>query len=192
VRDIALLGSLPDVVLYAPSGEEETGRAFAYAVEEATSSFVLRLPFGTTRRLPKTPPHEALHEGRGAVLEEGTDVCLVSYGPALLFETLAARELLRVDGIHASVVAMPWLNRVDGAWLRGVAGSSPIVVIEDHVSTGGLGDRVRAELGEHAVRVLGVEGLPLWGHPEEVLAAHGLDAEGIAGSVRSALRGKAA
>jgi len=192
VRDIALLGSVPDLVLYAPSTEDDTSRALTYAIDEASSSFALRLPFGMTRRLPKIATPEPLREGQGTVLERGDDVCLVSYGPTLLHETLAARELLREDGIHAAVVAMPWLNRVDEAWFRRIAGESPIVVIEDHASVGGLGDRVRAALGGHTVHVLGVDGLPLWGSAEEVLAAHGLDAEGIARAIRSALREKAA
>jgi transketolase len=190
VRDVALLGSLPDVVLFQPGSEEETRAALRYAIEEATTSFVLRLPFGETRRAVRA--FDALQEGRGTILRAGDDVVIMSYGPVMLAEALDAADHLAAVNVHAMVIAMPWLNRVDRPWLCDVTGGLPVVVIEDHAPIGGLGDYVRAALGAHDVRVFGVEGLPMWGRTDEVLVYHGLSGAALAASIGASFRRRVA
>ena len=67
---------------------------------------------------------------------------------------------------------MPWLNRIDRQWLsETVQGHEDIFVLDDHSSTGGLGDRILKAL--HAQDLLrgrtctcfGVEGFPACGTP---------------------------
>ena len=109
-----------------------------------------------------------------------------------------AADLLAGDGIEAGVVSMPWLRGVDGAWLAEVADGAPIVTLDNHYVSGGLGDGVLAALAAAApdaaarVHKIGVEEVPKSGENNEVLAAHGLDGPGIAARVReSAARGAA-
>jgi len=78
-----------------------------------------------------------------------------------------------------AVVSLPWLRDVDGAWLAEVAGDTPIVVLDNHVARGGQGDAVRAALEGLAVAVWAVEGVPACGTNDEVLRAHGLDADAL-------------
>jgi len=92
------------------------------------------------------------------------------------------------------VVALPWLRDVDGAWLAEVAAGAAIFCVDNHYLVGGQGDTVLAALAEQApeaaarVHKIGVEEVPKSGENNEVLAAHGLDGEGIADRVRAALR----
>jgi transketolase len=89
---------------------------------------------------------------------------------------------------------MPWLRGIDGAWLAEVADGAPIVTLDNHYVSGGLGDGVLAALAGAApdaasrVRKIGVEEVPKSGENNEVLAAHGLDAEGIVARVRDLAR----
>ena len=84
----------------------------------------------------------------------------------------------------------PGCADVDGAWLAEVADGAPIVTLDNHYVSGGQGDGVLAALAadapEAAARVhkIGVEEVPKSGENNEVLAAHGLDAAGIAARVR--------
>ena len=65
----------------------------------------------------------------------------------MLHETLTAAELLAARGIDVEVVAMPWLDRVDPAWLAETFGDvREVLVVEDHAPVGALGDAA-ASLG---------------------------------------------
>jgi transketolase len=97
-----------------------------------------------------------------------------------------AADLLAEDGVEAGVVSMPWLRDVDGSWVAEVADGAPIVTLDNHYVTGGLGDGVLAALvadaPEAAARLhkIGVEEVPKSGENNEVLRAHRLDGDSIA------------
>jgi transketolase len=105
-----------------------------------------------------------------------------------------AADLLSAEGVQAGVVAIPWLRDVDGAWLADVAGEATICTLDNHYLSGGQGDAVLAALAAEApeaaarVRKIGVTSIPKSGGNNEVLAAHGLDGEGIAAQARASLR----
>ncbi len=64
-----------------------------------------------------------------------------------------------------------------------------MLTAEDHHPEGGLGEAVAALLaGRCPVRILAVRGMPHSGSKEKLLAAFGIDANGIAAAVREALR----
>jgi transketolase len=101
-----------------------------------------------------------------------------------------AADLLAEDGVQAGVVSMPWLRDVDGAWVAEVADGAPIVILDNHYVTGGLGDAVLAALAADApdaaarLHKIGVEEVPKSGENNEVLRAHRLDGDSIAERVR--------
>jgi transketolase len=130
--------------------------------------------------------------GRGSLLSDGGDGLLLAYGPVMLHEALTASEALRARGIRLAVGAMPWLNRVDPAWLGELAESyEELFVLEDHSPVGALGDTLRRGLSglERPVRVtvFGVEGWPACGTPPEALRAHGLDGGSLAERIGATL-----
>ena len=91
-------------------------------------------------------------------------------------------------------MALPWLNRVDPAWLRQAIGARrAVVTLDNHYVHGGQGDMVAAAIAglaiDPAVRVtrIGVEALPECGTNDEVLAHHRLDVAGLRGAARTAL-----
>src|SRR5205085_7440759 len=88
------------------------GCAPSLAVDEAADNVAIRLAIGPSPR--RIDVGGELAPGRGAVLREGTDAILFAYGPVMLHEALAAAETL---GDRIQVIDMPWLNRVDAAWL---------------------------------------------------------------------------
>jgi len=83
------------------------------------------------------------------------------------------------------VVSLPWLRDVDGTWLAGVAGESPIVVLDNHWHVGGQGDAVRAALDGRRVSVWGIDRVPACGSNEEVLREHRLDADSLVERLRA-------
>ena len=135
---------------------------------EAQESVAIRLAIGPSPRRIDLPADYRPVPGVGVTLREGRDAMLVSYGPVMVHEALTAAELLAGQGIEAAVVAMPWLDRVDGDWLaQTFGGVREVLVVEDHAPVGALGDTLRralATLAEPpALDVAGVEGWPACG-----------------------------
>ena len=183
IRDISLLGALPNVTIVEPASWEEATALVRWAVLEADEAVAIRLVIGPSpRRLDLTHLPDV---GRGTVLRDGGDVVLLSYGPVMLHEGLVAAEQLAVNHqVSTRVVAMPWLNRLDPDWLASeVAGYEHIVVLEDHAPVGGLGDAVRRALPGRTLTVFGVEGWPACGTPDEALRFHGLDGASLAARI---------
>ena len=187
LRDISLLAALPNMTVVQPASSEETAALLRWAVDEAADNVAIRLAIGPSPR--RIDVRGELAPGRGAVLREGWDAILFAYGPVMLHEGLTAAETL---GDRIQVVDMPWLNRVDAAWLAElVEPFEEIFVVEDHAPVGGLADSLRRSLPGHAVTVFGVEGWPACGTPGEALRFHGLDGASLADRITLALRTRA-
>jgi transketolase len=183
VRDVSLLAALPNVTIVQPVNAEETAELLRWAVEDSDESVALRLVIGPSPRRIELGGDLRARPGRGTVLREGDHAVLFSYGPVMLHEALLASETLERGGVGVAVVAMPWLNRPDAAWLEDVAGMKPVFVLEDHAPVGALGDAVRRALDGRPVAVLGVEGWPACGTPQEALRFHGLDGASLAETI---------
>jgi transketolase len=148
----------------------------AWAVHEATGPVYIRV-VSVPWELGFAPPAAGeLVPGRGTVVRPGTRAWLVCTGPVLLSQAVAAADRLGDVG----VIALPWLRDVDGAWLAEVTGGAPLVVLDNHVARGGQGDAVRAALDGRPVAVWAVDGVPASGTNDEVLRAHGFDADSLA------------
>jgi transketolase len=187
LRDVSLLGALPNLVVVQPANAEETRAVVRFAVEEAEENVAVRLAIGPSPRRIELPAGYELAYGRGSVLREGDDALLLAYGPVMLHEALTAAELLGERGVGISVVDLPWLNRVDRGWLEELVNGRALFVVEDHSPVGALGDLLRRELPGRPVTVYGVEGWPACGTPAEALRAHALDGSSLAGRVEQAL-----
>jgi transketolase len=184
IRDVSLLAALPNIAVVQPGNSEETRSLLRWAVEDAAENVAIRLAIGPSPRRIDLPAVKA-SPGRGTVLREGSDALLLAYGPVMLHEALTTAEAL---GTRLQVVNMPWLNRLDGAWLAElVEPFEEIFVLEDHAPVGALGDMVRRELEGRPVTVFGVEGWPACGTPPEALRTHGLDGASLAVRIESAL-----
>jgi 1-deoxy-D-xylulose-5-phosphate synthase len=118
-------------------------------------------------------------------------VALLGFGQ-MLSATLGAADLLAADGIDATVYDPRVVTPLDPAMINDIADHQVVVSIEDGLRIGGAGAAVRDALGNRdaasRVRVLGVptEYVP-HGNPDDIHASFGLDAAGIAASVRELL-----
>lgn len=199
VRDIAALSAVPRLVMIEPSCEREVELAVTHLLsEDMRESAYLRLvsvPWDVPFELPR---EYQLVEGRGVELTPGRDAAIIGYGPVLLGEAVKASALLQArHGIQARVINLPWLNRLDRDWFAGAVRETPaIFTLDNHFIHGGQGDmllRTLAEMSDgHAsphrvVRRLGILDVPVCGRNDEVLRAHGLDAEGLCETIAAAM-----
>ena len=187
LRDIALMGSMPNMTVVHPSNAREAEAVAIWCADEAEESCSVRLNIGPSPRLIDFDTDWTLRFGEGTIINDGEDVVLFSYGPVMLNEALGAAELLANQSVSVRVVAMPWLNRFNTAWLKKVIGSSNLIfVLEDHGEFGGLADHMLSALvaegilGTKAFVKRGIQGIPSCGAPKEVLANHKVNAESVA------------
>jgi 1-deoxy-D-xylulose-5-phosphate synthase len=200
--DQAFLRPMPGMVLMAPSDESELRRALKLAVSLDTASAV-RYP---RDNVPAKNLHETIEPelrstadtdwviGRGRQLRGGTDATLIVYG-ALAASALEAAAELEQEGLSVAVMDARFCKPLDAAMLRRVlVPGHPVLTLEDHAVINGFGSAVL----EHAVS----QGLPTahlrrLGMPDRLIAHAtrqqqltevGLDAPGIAQSVRDAVR----
>jgi transketolase len=141
-------------------------------------------------------PEESFPIGGSRVLRESSDdvVTVVAAG-ITVGEALAAHDRLKEEGVSIRVVDAYSVKPVDAETLLRCARETEngVITVEDHWPEGGLGEAVlhaltdRAEAnaqGTPVVKILGVNGLPGSGTPEELLHAAGIDADGIVAAVR--------
>lgn len=188
VRDISILGSIPGLVMMQPACEREVAACVEFCLARNPSSSYLRLV-----SIPCEIPFELgadyrLELGRGTVLKDGGDAVMFAYGPVMLAQAWHACEQLRQHkGLHVKLIDLPWLNRVDVDWLCSVVeGVGHVFTVDDHYSSGGQGEMIGAALAEGGLASatsltrFGLHEVPQCGRNDEVLRAHGLDAETLA------------
>jgi transketolase len=195
VRDISAIGSVPGLTVFEPCSEREARLAIRWAVEENPDSTYLRF-VNVPMDLPYAlPPSYTLQPGRGVTLREGADVALVGYGPLLMTNAWRAADELAAQGVSAAVINLPWLNRIDDAWVTATLNRFPAVVtLDNHYVTLGQGVMIGAALARTRARCeftsIGLTDVPVCGNNVEVLAHHGLDAASIARTVLTCIRSK--
>jgi transketolase len=187
LRDIALMGTLPNMTIVHPGNALETREMVKWCADIAEENCAIRLTIGPSPRIFKFDANWKLEFGRGTVLREGYDAVIFAYGPVMLHEALKASEILFEQGFQLKVVDMPWLNRFDVSWLKEALKEIPIIcVLEDHGSFGGLADHmlpvlIEADiLGGQKFNKIGINTMPMCGTPPEVLRHHGVDGESVA------------
>ena len=193
VRDISAIGAVPGLIAFEPCSEREARLAIRWAVEENPGSTYLRF-VNVPLDLPYAlPTGHTLAVGRGVSLRQGTDVAILGYGPLLLAHACRAADELATHGIRASVIDLPWLNRIDDEWVARELAAYPVVVtLDNHYLEFGQGVMVAAALARTRVQAdvvsIGLNEIPACGSNADVLAYHGLDGASIARTVLARVR----
>lgn len=186
VRDISLLGSVPNLTLIEPCNEQEARMAIRWAIEQEPMSTYLRLvstPFISSYKLPE---NYSLAKGCGVLLRQGADVACIAYGPTMLAEAFKAALILEKKNIQLAIFNFPWLNKLDLDWLKNaVSNYRYIVTLDDHYLDFGQGQLISSALNgfQNKILSLGIKEIPACGQVNEVLTFHGLDGQNLAKSI---------
>ena len=198
IWDLALATTVPGLSLWAPRDAARLDAAVPAALATPGPSLV-RFPKGACP--PELPALAQLPSGEVLVgdADAPIDILLVSIG-ALAGRALEAAEELEVTHPELNLVLLDPLQALPlGEELLELAASArAVVTLEDGLAERGIGAALGTRLGRRAtlaapgpaLRCLGVdlEFIP-HGKRDAILAAQGLDAAGIAGSIRSLLQG---
>lgn len=194
VRDISALAGVPGLVMAEPSAEAEV-QPLLDALADGPGSGYLRL---VSVKWPLSFAYPSGHQaeiGKGWTARGGADGVIFAYGPWLVSNACqAADEVEASTGARLGVVVLPWLNRVDPAWLRSTIGTRrTVITLDNHYVKSGQGEMIAATIARlslqpsPSVSSFGVTSLPECGTNDEVLQHHGLDVASLAQKFRAAL-----
>ena len=188
VEDLAIMRAMPSMTVLAPADAAECAAVVRWATATPGPMYV-RL--GREAGPDVFGPDYAFQPGRVIRLRDGADLLLVSTGQQTA-RTLAAADLLAVEGIGAGVVHVPSLKPVDELALAEAAAAVPLVVTtEEHTVLGGLGGLVAEVVTSHEPRRVARIGIEdAWGESAPnawLLDRHGLTPERVADRVRREL-----
>lgn len=188
-EDIALMRTIPGMVVISPSDDVEA-RAAVKAAAEYVGPVYLRFGRLAAPVINDNPDYK-FEIGKGIVLREGTDITLIATG-LMVGYTLEAAEMLEKDGISAKVINIHTIKPLDTDLVVSAAKETgKVVTIEEHSVIGGLGGAVCEALSEKCpvqVKRIGInDEYGQSGPAVELLHHYKLDAEGIYGQIKEFL-----
>lgn len=188
-QDIAALSAIPNMRVYLPSDRFQTACLVRALLKDDKPAYI---------RVGRNAVEDIYSEedcpfemDKATVIGEGNDALIVACGE-MTYPAAEAVRLLEKDGIHATVLDMYCVKPLDKETLLKYAAESKVIVTaEEHAPFGGLGSMVsQAVAAECPRRVINIA-LPdapvISGTSKEVFDYYGMNAEGIARTVKNAL-----
>lgn len=182
------LSQIPGMTVLVPASFDELRQMLRRAVEDIPGPVAVRYPRGGENGYAGGWNGDAVQ-----VLREGGDAAVVTCG-ILTGETLRAADALQAEGVGVRVVKLAQVSPLNGKELcAALDGVKRLVVAEDQLRAGGLGERLSALLLEQDAGIEKIRlrnagtALPTQGSTAQLWHELGLDAEGIAQAVREVL-----
>ena len=164
--DISYLRCIPNMLLMAPSDENET-RQLLYTGYMHTGPAAVRYPRGTGPGATIQKTMSMLPIGKGVVVREGTGAAILNFG------TLLDSAVTVADQLNSTVADMRFIKPIDQALIRSLAETHDLLVtLEENSIAGGAGSAV--------IEFLAAEGIVMpvlqLGLPDKLID-HGTHAE---------------
>jgi 1-deoxy-D-xylulose-5-phosphate synthase len=148
--DITYLATLPNFVVMAPSDEAELVRMINTAVTINDRPSAFRYPRGNGYGVELPSIKETIEIGKGRIIQEGKQVCLLSLGTRLEECKIAANEL-KNKGISTTIIDARFAKPLDEKLILKSAENHEVLITIEEGSIGGFGSHVANLLAENGV-----------------------------------------
>lgn len=188
-EDIALMRTIPGMVVMCPADDVEAKAAVRAALEYDGPVYIR---FGRAAvPVINDKPDYKFEIGKGTIVREGKDVTIVATG-ICVDSALGAAEKLAAEGVDAEVISICTIKPLDEEIIVNSAKKTrKVVTVEEHSVIGGLGSAVCDCLSEKLptpVKKIGMQDVfGESGSAAALIAKYGLDAEGVYRSVKAFL-----
>ena len=185
-EDLALMRTIPGMVVMCPSDDVEAKAAVRAALEYDGPVYI-RFGRAAVPVINDRPDYK-FEIGKGTIVREGKDVTIVATG-ICVDSAIGAAEKLAADGIDAEVINICTIKPLDEEIIVNSAKKTgKVVTVEEHSVIGGLGSAVCDCLSEKLptpVKKLGMQDMfGESGSAAALVEKYGLDAEGVYKSVK--------
>jgi len=194
VFDLSYLRVLPGLTVMAPKDENELQHMIATGLNLPGPSAV-RYPRGPGCGVPIDQIPTPLPIGKGELLRNGSDGALLAVG-TMVQPALQAAQALALEGVELAVMNVRFVKPLDSELILSLAGTGRLFTLEENVLQGGFGTAVLELLEAEGVTGVAVTRLGFpdsfveQGEQGELKALYGLDAAGIAQSIRQTVKPK--
>ena len=187
LEDIALMRSIPGMVVINPADDIEAQLAVKAAIEHDGPVY---MRFGRLAVEDVNGEDYKFELGKGVQLRDGKDVSIIATG-LMVQEALKAADMLKEEGIDARVINIHTIKPIDEDIIKKAAEETgAIVTAEEHYIMGGLGSAVTETVCATApcpVKIIGTDRYGKSGKPNELIEEYGLTAENIAAKAKEAI-----
>lgn len=188
-QDIAALSAIPNMRVYLPSDRFQTAKLMKELIKDEKPAYI---------RVGRNPVEDIYTEencpfemNKATRIGDGKDVVIIACGEMVRPVTKAVK-LLEQEGIGVTVLDMYCVKPLDKETIIKIASQSKLVVTaEEHAPFGGLGSMVSQVISAECPRKVINIALPdapvITGTSQEVFDYYGMNAEGIAKTIKEAL-----
>lgn len=146
MEDIGLMKMLPNMVVINPCDYNQT-KAATLAAAEYVGPVYLR--FGRPVVPNFTPADQKFEIGKAVTLNPGKDVTVIATGH-LVWTAIQAAEALEAEGVSVELINIHTIKPLDAnAIIESAKKTGAVVVAEEHLISGGLGESVSQVLAQN-------------------------------------------
>ena len=150
VFDLAYLSCLPNMMIMCPSDEAELVHMMKTAGAYDDGPCAVRFPRGEGRGVAMPETAEKLAIGKGRILQEGSDIAILSLG-TILEEAMKAAQKLAEQGVSVTLADARFAKPIDTELLDNLIANHKALLIVEESSPGGF--------SAHAMQYLVNQGL---------------------------------
>ncbi|MBN2356609.1 1-deoxy-D-xylulose-5-phosphate synthase [candidate division KSB1 bacterium] len=194
VFDLAYLRTIPNLTIMVPKDENELRQMLYTAVSFIHGPVAIRYPRGYGENVPISEQFTPLPIGKSEQVKKGNTIAVIAVGPLVHRAQTAADILHHEDGTRIEVINARFIKPLDRDMLKKVAKDMKLVItLEEGTLMGGLGSSISEFFIDQNLQTIRLIrcGLPDefmgQGNRDTMLKKLGLDAEGIAATVRQGL-----
>jgi 1-deoxy-D-xylulose-5-phosphate synthase len=148
--DITYLSTLPNFIVMAASDEAELVKMINTSVDINDRPSAIRYPRGVGVGVELPSIEEKIEIGKGRIIQNGSQVCLLNLGTRLEECKLAA-EYLKQKGVSTTIVDARFAKPLDEELIIKCAREHEILVSIEEGSIGGFGSHVKNLLSEKGI-----------------------------------------
>ena len=148
--DITYLSTLPNFVVMAASDEAELVKMINTSVDINDRPSAIRYPRGTGVGVDLPSIDEKIEIGKGRVVQQGTQVCILNLGTRLEECKLSVEEL-KAKGVSTTLIDARFAKPLDEELILKSAKEHELMITIEEGSIGGFGSHVKNLLAERGV-----------------------------------------
>ncbi len=193
IEDIGVMASLPNITVLSPGDPIEVEKLVEQTLN-LNSPVYIRL--GRSGEEIINNQDNDIKIGKGNIIKEGNDIAIISTGN-MLSTAVKVSEIVEKYDIKSTVISMHTIKPLDEGLLKIITNKiKDIFVLEEHISSAGLGSRIAYFLNKENIST----NVHFFGFPDEFIKIngkqeflrkiYGLDANSIAQKIIMKLRGE--
>lgn len=182
--DISFLRNVPNLMFMAPADMPELRKMLKLALRHGAPA-AIRYPRGKAFEYQHISRDTEVLPGIAELIKEGEDVAIIGIGNTVQ-PALKAAEMLKADGINASVINARFIKPLDETLIVSIARrTKKIITVEENVLAGGFGSAVleclcKAGIADASVKMIGIDDVFVeYGSQRILREKYGLDEQGI-------------